>query len=271
MPTPRLWFCGCFSLFFSLACLAQNRQPDIDQIIKRSVADNQLDFHAGDHLNWKERDRTPVGVKTYQVTIIYGTPYSRLLAENGQPLSPQREQEEIQKEQQETERRRNESPEARRERIYRYEKGRQRDNNMMDQLTKAFNFTFVGVRKVRGFQVWVLMATPRPGYQPPNMDAQVLPGMQGELWIDQKTGQWVHVHATVIRPVSIEGFLAQVEPGTEFDLQKAPVVGGSWQPIHYSMKAQAKVFFMFNRNSQEDDTYWDYEPANPALAAPSTN
>jgi len=30
--------------------------------------------------------------------------------------------------------------------------------------------------------------------------------MEGKLWIDEKTFQWVKVEATVIRPVSIEGF-----------------------------------------------------------------
>jgi hypothetical protein len=94
------------------------------------------------------------------------------------------------------------------------------------------------------------------------MDAQVLTGMEGELWIDQKSYQWVHVHASVTHPVSIEGFLARVVPGTEFDLQNAPVPGGTWQPSHFSMKSKAKILLMFGHNSEEDDTYWDYHPTS---------
>jgi len=37
----------------------------------------------------------------------------------------------------------------------------------------------------------VLKATPRPGYEPPNNEAKVLTGMEGKLWIDEKTFQWV--------------------------------------------------------------------------------
>jgi hypothetical protein len=244
-----------------LALQLPGQAPDLQEVIANSVIANQKDFDAAPRYNWKERDRTPAGSKTYQVTMIEGTPYYRLLAENDQPLSPERQQEELQKQQHATEKRRSESPEARRARIAKFVKDRTRDQNMTEQLTKAFNFTFVGTKKVRGFEVWVLKATPRPGYQPPNMDAQVLLGTQGELWIDQHSYQWVHVHATVIRPVSIEGFLARVEPGTQFDLQKSPIGDGIWQPSHYSMRAQAKVLFMFNHSSQEDDTYWDYEPA----------
>lgn len=51
----------------------------------------------------------------------------------------------------------------------------------------------------------------------------MLRGMEGELWIDEATFQWVKVQARVIRPVSIEGFLARVEPGTRFELEKMPV------------------------------------------------
>ncbi len=235
--------------------------PDVDEIIKASVAANRADFNAADHFDWKERDSEGKTSKTFQVTQLYGTPYNRLLAVNGKPLSPQSEEQQIEKQKQEAERRRAESPEARRERIEKYEKDRQRDNNMMDQLTQAFSFRIVGATKDRGSKVWVLNATPRPGYKAPNRDAQVLPGMRGKLWIDQTTNQWVHVHATVVQPVSIAGFLAQVEPGTAFDLRKSPVSKGVWMPSHFSMKAQAKVFFMFSHNSQEDDTFWDYQPA----------
>jgi hypothetical protein len=246
-------------LLLSQAAFPQ--QPSVDEIISKSVAANQRDFQAATNYNWKERDRTPKSSKTYQVTMIEGTPYFRLIALNGRPLSPDQERQEIQKQQQETQKRTSESPDERQKRIANFERDRRRDNTMMEQLTKGFAFTLVGSKTVRGFEVWVLKATPRPGYQPPNRDSEVLTGMEGELWIDKASYNWVRVHAIVLHPVSIEGFLAQVEPGTQFDLQKAPVGDGIWQPIEYSMRAQARVLFMFNHNSQEVDTYWDYESA----------
>jgi hypothetical protein len=83
--------------------------------------------------------------------------------------------------------------------------------------------------------------------------------MQGELWIDQKSYQWVKVTAQVMEPVSIEGFLARVEPGTRFELEMSPVEGGTWQSTHFSMKSEAKVLGVFNHNSQQDSTYFDYQ------------
>ena len=128
----------------------------------------------------------------------------------------------------------------------------------MEQLTKAMDFVFVGEQKLGGYDVYVLKATPRAGYRPPNMDCEVLTGMQGKLWIDKKTFQWVKVQAQVIQPVSIEGFLAEVEPGTRFELEKMPIDDGIWLPRHYAMKANAKVLFLFRHKSQAEETYYGY-------------
>jgi hypothetical protein len=83
--------------------------------------------------------------------------------------------------------------------------------------------------------------------------------MEGQLWIDQKTYEWVKVTARVIRPVSIEGFLARVEPGTRFEIEKAPVGGGIWEITHFSMQSRAKVLFLVNRASEEEDWFYDFK------------
>jgi hypothetical protein len=72
-----------------------------------------------------------------------------------------------------------------------------------------------------------------------------------------------------MRPVSIGGFLAEVEPGTHFELEKAPVTDSIWLPKHFAMKSQAKVLFFFTRKSQADETYSDYhKPAPIKTVAP---
>lgn len=119
-----------------------------------------------------------------------------------------------------------ESPEKRAARIAKYEDERKRNHVLMEQMVKAFDFTVMGETRMNGHDVYVLKATPRPGYHPPNMEAQALTGMQGKLWIDKDSFQWVKVEAQVMHPVSIEGFLAKVERGTHFGLEKEPVATG---------------------------------------------
>ena len=233
--------------------------PDVETIIQKSVEANETDFKAAPHFNYREEDRDGPNSKTYQVYMIDGSPYQRLIAVNGEPLSKEQSAQEEKKLGQEKARRQAESGGGRKSRIAKYEKGRQRDHQMMQQLTKAFDFKLLGTRKLQSREVYLLKATPKPGYDPPTMETQVLPGMEGQLWIDTETYQWVKVTAKVIRPVSIEGFLAEVQPGTRFELEKMPVGNGIWQPKHFTMKSHAKVLYLFSRRSQADETYSDYE------------
>lgn len=251
-----------FACIFAIAVVSVGAaEPDVKTIIQKSVEANRRDFEASPHFENKERARKPGEVKTYEDLMIEGTAYRRLISINGKALSADQEKAEQEKEERERQKRKSESPEERKNRIAKYERERRRDNEMMDQLTEAFNFKLTGKQRLHGFNVYVLKATPKPGYKPINMSSQVLPGMEGQLWIDQASYQWVKVTAEVIHPVSIEGFLARVEPGTRFELEKAPVGDGKiWQFSHFAMNSSAKVLFMFNHDSQEDDTYWDYRP-----------
>lgn len=242
-----------------LAAVAQ----DVQTIIERSVQANDRDWQAAPEYNNYETDQEDGNPpQTYEVVMILGTPYKRLVAVNGKSLSPAQETSEQRKMQQAIARRRAETRQQRAQRIAQWQKDRERDHLLMEQLTKAFDFKLLGEQRLGPYEVYTLKASPRPGYKPPNMQAQVLTGMQGKLWIDTQTFQWVKVQAKVIHPVSIEGFLATVEPGTQFRLEKAPVGDGIWEPTHFSMKSQAKVFFFFNHRSQENDVYFGYRKAS---------
>jgi hypothetical protein len=243
-------------------------QMDANTIIQRSVAANQADWKAAPLYDHYERDRSDDGgSKTYDVLMIDGSPYQELVAINGKPLSQQQQAAEESKLQQTVSQREHETPEQRAQRIAKYERDRKRDQLLMDQLTEAFNFKLIGQQKLNGFDVYVLSATARPGYRPPNTETQVLTGMEGKLWVDKNSFQWVKVEAHVIHPVSIEGFLARVQPGTRFELEKMPVNDNIWLPTHFSMRAQAKVLFLFNHKSADDEHYWGYQKVAPISAA----
>lgn len=241
-------------------CYAANK-PNVAEIIRQSTEANDRDWSAITKFDNYERDRNKDGDKTYAVTMIYGTPYSRLIAINGHTLNSSQQKEQQEKYEKAVAQRKNESPEERSKRIAKYDADLKRDHTMLEQMTKAFDFRLVGTRHLSGYVVYELKATPRAGYKPPDRDSEVLPGMEGTLWIDQKTFQWVKVEAHVIRPVSIEGFLAEVEPGTNFEVEKRPVSGDIWQTSHYSMKANAKVMLVFHHRGEENDSYYNYRPA----------
>jgi hypothetical protein len=126
-------------------------------------------------------------------------------------------------------------------------------------MTSAFDFRLAGKRVLNGYRVYVLK-----GYKSPDRDSEVLPGMEGTLWIDRRTFQWLKVEAHVIHPVRIERFLAEVEPGTRFEVEKRPVASDIWLASHFSMKSNAKVMLLFPHKGEEDDLYFHYHKAKNA-------
>lgn len=236
-------------------------QEDAASIIKKSAEANDRDWAAAPQFDNSERDVDKNGDRTYEVTMLFGSPYQRLIAVNGQGLSPAKQKDEQKKYEDVVNKRQHESPDKRSQRIARYEADRKRDYTLIQQMIVAFDFNLVGEETLMGHQVYVLKATPRAGYRPPNRDSAVLTGMEGTLWIDRDTFQWVKVQARVVHPVRIQGFLAEVEPGTEFEVEKTPVSGDIWLTKHFSMKSNAKVLMLFPHRGQEDDTFFNYHKA----------
>jgi len=257
-----------FVLMLALfTALASAGQEDVQAIIQRSVQANSKDWQAAPAYSFFERDLQAGGTRTSEVTMILGSPYYRLVAVNGKPLTPEEQAKEQQKLETVMAQRCGESKQERGERIAKYENERSRDHQLTDEMTKAFNFKLVGEQKSGPFDVYVLKATPQPGYQPANRETKVLTGMQGELWIDKQTFHWVKVEAEVIHPVSVVGFVARVEPGTRFELEKMPVDNGIWLPEHFAMKSRARILLLYTSKNQEDETYFDYHKAGRNEAA----
>ncbi len=259
----------CLAIFLPLFAFSED-SVDVHTIIERSVRVNNADWQQAPQYDYFETDRDDQGTKTYQVMMILGSPYQRLVAVNEKPLPADEQEAEQRKLEQAIATRRKESPRQRAQRIAKYERDRKRDHLLMEQLTEAFDFKLQGTQKLGPHEVYLLQATPRADYQPPNTQAKVLTGMEGRLWIDTKTYQWVKVEAIVVHPVSIAGFIARVEPGTRFELENVPVAENVWLPKHFAMKANAKVLLMFNHNQQEDDTFFNYQKAEPNQALSSS-
>jgi hypothetical protein len=250
-----------------LGLISASPQDNVASIIQRSVEANNRDWAAAPKFDYSERERDNDGSKTYTVTMLFGSPYERLVAINDNPLSPQREREEQKKFENAVSQRRNESQARRSARIAKFEAERKRDHTMMEQLTRAFDFRLLGRENLKGHKVFVIGATPRQDYRPPNRDSQVLTGMEGKLWVDEETFQWVKVEAHVTRPVGIMGFLARVDPGTQFQLEKLPVSGDIWLATHFSVKSNTQVMLLVRRRSEHDEAYYDYHPASPSSAS----
>jgi hypothetical protein len=253
------------------SCLAA-AQLAPDEIIRRSIAANEKDWNEGPSFSHLDRtiERKAEGTTdhTYQVTMMEGSPYRRLVAIDGQSLNAVRQHQEDQKERHELARRRSETRDERDFRIRKYEKDREQDHLLMTQMAVAFNFRLAGDDTIYGHPVYVLDAEPKPDYKPVNREAKVLTGMRGRLWVEKQRFHWVKVQAEVIHPVSFGGFLAKVGPGTKFELDKEPISGEIWEPKEFSVQVNASVLF-WSHNSSTTDVFSDYHKESIAGNSPS--
>jgi len=265
-----------FLLAAGTAFAASVPGSDVQQLVQRSTAEISADWKQAPNYSFVERDvetkrGEKLSAKTYEVIMIDGSPYNRLIAVDNQPLSPGEKANEERKLRAEIRRRERESADARARRIAKYTKERRQNAALLNAMVDAFQFRLMGSETVDNHDCWILEATPKPGYQPTSRETKVLAGMRGRMWIDKTSGQWVRVQAEVFEAVSFYGFFAKVRPGTKFLLEQEPVAGNLWLPKHFRTQVSASVLGFFNEDSTQDETYSNYRPMAQVLSQLGTH
>jgi hypothetical protein len=226
-------------------------------IVHRSIQANDADWKAQTGYSFRRSDVEGSERQTFEVTLLDGSPYERLLMLNDKPLPPEQERREREKLERDANDRRNETPRQRHARIAKYENDRASENFLMREMTSAFTFHLTGQEQVGGVDCYVLKATPNPAYRPPIEKARALTGMQGRMWIDKVHYHWAKIQAQVVKPVAFGFILARVKPGTRFDLEQTPI-GNVWLPKKFIQSVNASVLGFYGIRSR-DETYWsDY-------------
>jgi hypothetical protein len=254
-------------LYILLAAgFALSAQPNVQEIVRKSVEATDRDWKEAPNYVYTLREVEEKldshgrvkskTVNTWEVSVLDGSEYKKLLRRDGKPLSQEERDAEERKYEAEKQRRAHESSSERAKRIAKYQKERKQDHAMMHEMATAFTFKLVGEETVDGHPCYVLDATPKPGYVPHSRETKVLTGMRGKMWIDKASYQWAKVEADVIHPVSFYA-VATVGPGTKFVLEQAPVGDGIWQPKRFAVRVNASVFWIA-RNSSEEDVYSNY-------------
>ena len=264
---PNVFLLALFPL--SSACLAAqlDTPPSAAEIIRRSSAVNTSDWKAQPNFSFREDDtkskidsngRFAVEQsKAYEVMMIEGTPYYRLIAIGNEPLSRAQQQQEQKKLNAEIARRQNEAARDRQARLSKYRNTRAEEHMLMQEMLAAFTFQLVGQQQVEGTDCYVLDALPNPDYRPSVERAKVLTGMKGRLWIDKAHYHWVKVRAQVISPVEFGLFIARVKPGTSFELDQAPVAD-IWLPKSFSETVNATVLGFYGMRTRNEERYSSY-------------
>ena len=242
---------------------------DAQEIVRRAANAMQANWSAAPGFAFVQRDvTTSKGItitKTHQVFMVQGSDYYMPIAVDDKPFSADQQKLELERLREEVARRSHETPQEARQRAEQYRKMREQNGILLEEFTKALDFTFAGDETIDGHACYVFEAKPKAGYRPPNRTAKVLAGMQGRLWIDQTSFHWHRAEAEVLKPVSVFGLFARVLPGTRMELNMTPVADSIWLVNRFAVDMRLSIFLRKSTKATET-TFNGYRPASAALA-----
>lgn len=244
-------------------------QPSADEIVAKALARDKENWLAARNYTFLERqvqrtlgndgDVKSTRVRTYDITMLDGSPYRRQVAENDKPLSAKRQRVEEEKLRKSIEARRNETPEQKKKRLADEEKERARQREFTGDIPVAFHLKVTGSDKISGRDCWVIDGVPKQGYRPRHKATRIFPHIKGRLWIDKETFSLVRGEAEVIDTVSYGLFLARIHPGTKVLFEQTRVNDEVWLPQHIYAWAAGRLGLVKKLNLDVDIRYQDYK------------
>jgi hypothetical protein len=165
---------------------------------------------------------------------------ARLVAVNGQPLSAQAGQAELD--------RLNTlagHPEIQEHRRQREQKDADRVNRLMQLLPDAFLYRFEGIVSCAAGKCYRLSFSPNPTFAPPDLEAGIFRGMAGEVWIDQVQERLTRLDAHLISNVDFGwGIIGRLDKGGTIQIEQADIGGHDWEVTTLKLNMKGKALMV---------------------------
>jgi len=197
-------------------------------------------------------------IELFDVTLLEGSPYRRLVGKDDHPLSPEEQRNEEKKLQESIAQRQKETPEQRARRIAEWEKRRQREREPLAEIPDAFDFRITGEEVLEGRPAWVLEATPHPGYHARSALAQYFPKFRGRLWVDKGDNQWVKTEAEAMDNLWWGLFLARLNKGARLNIQMTRVNDEVWLPRRVDAQGSGRLALFKRLSLASQTTFSEY-------------
>jgi len=239
------------------------------EIVRRSVNIGDENIRAARDYTFRERRTgrmlngsgavTKTEVETYDVTLVDGSPYRRLISRDDKPLPSKDERKEQEKLRKIAEARRKETPTEREKRIADWDRKRQQERETWREVVDAFDFRIAGEDHRDGRAQYILEALPHPGYKARTRNAGFFPKVKGRIWIDKQDYHWTRVEAEVIETISFGGILLRLAKGSRLEADQTRVNGEVWLPKRFEAEASARVGLVKKFRGQMEITYSEYK------------
>jgi hypothetical protein len=253
-----------FASFFGPALHAQ----DAREIVRKSVELDQANWLRMKDYTWiaNETERSldskgqvkSTDTSKWETVVLYGEPHRRMLERNGKPLTADEQRKQQQKLDQAVAKLDGETDAQRQRRLEQLEKQREKDRDFLREVTDLYDLRIEGQDKIDGLDVWVISATPKPGYQPKRRDARPLLKIKGKIWIDKAEYQWVRIEAETTGTISYGLFLARLNPGAKLLFEQTRINDEIWLPKFERVSGSGRLGLVKKIALEQDLTWSNY-------------
>jgi hypothetical protein len=117
-----------------------------------------------------------------------------------------------------------------------------RARKVMRALPDAFLYTYAGLVDTPQGPSYRMTYQPNPKFDPEDLEAQVLKGMAGEMWIDVAQQRVTHLDGKRLHDVDYGwGILGKLDQGGTLLLEQADVGNHQWRTVHMVLVMNARV------------------------------
>lgn len=252
-----------------VAAASSMAAQDAREIVRRAVdRDRQNRADARDYTYLQRQDVRELDhagqvksrrIETWDITLLEGSPYRRLVARNDRPLSPEEQKSEDERQRLSDEQRQKETGEQRARRLADWQRRLDRQHDAVKEVPDAFEFTRLPDEQLEGRPVYRIDANPKPGFKPKSQIAAIFPKIKMRMWIDKADYEGAHVEMQVLDTISFGGFLLRLSKGSRMVIDQTRVSDGVWLPKQFSVTAAARILLLKGFNREFDLTFSDYK------------
>jgi hypothetical protein len=225
------------------------------------VVGNELGAHADGRFMYRDRRKTPEGEKTKELIETDAGVVARLIAIDGQPLTPQQRSDEngrLQNLQQ--------HPELQRQKQREQQQDDDRIKKMFAELPKAFRYQYEGTEADKSGETIRLSFAPDPRYQPPSRETAVFKAMSGKFWVGLPDFRLARIQATLFRDVTFGwGLLGRLDKGGHFFVEQSKIAPQRWETTSMNLQFTGKMLLFKSLNLCQVDYFTGFRPVPAGL------
>jgi hypothetical protein len=135
-------------------------------------------------------------------------------------------------------------------------------------LPGAFLYQYAGGEDSPSGKLAKFTFKPNPGFNPPDLETQVLAAMTGAIWIDIAHERITRLEGHLERDVDFGwGILGRLYKGGSITIEQADVGSGQWRMVRFQMQMSGRVFFRTRVfDTTEEETQFTAVPAGIGYA-----